>query len=77
VPAAQDLAKDCQRVMAGIMILFGLMFFVGGVLLLKWNTALGSGIVALIGFLWLRHIGPSVIVPRGTMPPTQPSPGRA
>jgi solute:Na+ symporter, SSS family len=77
VPAAQDLVKDTLRVLAGIMILFGLMFFVGGVLLLKWNTALGAGIFALIGFVWLRHIGPSVIVPRGTVPPTQPSPGRA
>ena len=39
------------------MILFGLMFFVGGVLLLRWGTALVMAVIALAGFLWLRRLG--------------------
>lgn len=77
IQPAQDLGKDALRVLAGIMILFGLMFFVGGVLLLKWNTAVGSGVTALIGFIWLRHIGPSEIAPPRAEAPTHPSPERA
>jgi solute:Na+ symporter, SSS family len=77
VPAAQDLACDIQRVIAGLMILFGLMFLVGGLLLLRWGTAAGSATVAIAGLLWLRHLGgSSQITEYLPEPPTHPSPHR-
>jgi solute:Na+ symporter, SSS family len=76
IQEAQDLGKDIQRVLAGIMILFGLMFTVGGVLLYKWNTAVGMAVMATIGMFWLRHVGPSVIAPPNYEAPTHPAPDR-
>ena len=77
ITPAQDLRKDIQRVLAGIMILFGAMFLVGGLLLLKWGTVLGMAIMLAIGLLWLRWLGPSIIAPPTPEAPTHPSPGRA
>lgn len=77
VPAAQDLWCDVQRVMAGLMILFGLMFSIGGALLLRWGVAAAMGALALAGYLWLRHLGTvSHITEHLPEPPTHPSPGR-
>jgi len=74
VPAAQDLGCDAKRVLAGLMILFGLMFLVGGLLLLRWNVAATSGAVFLVGFLWLRKLGTvSGITEYLPEPPTHPS----
>lgn len=55
---AQNLRHDLQRVMAGIMILFGSMFTVGGLLLYNWTAVIGMGIFAAIGFVWMRLLGP-------------------
>jgi solute:Na+ symporter, SSS family len=74
IQPAQDLAKDAQRVLAGLMILFGCMFAVGGLLLYKWYTFGGMAVTALVGFLWLRHIGPSIIAPPTYEAPTHPAP---
>jgi solute:Na+ symporter, SSS family len=77
VPAAQDLVCDIQRVLAGLMILFGLMFLVGGVLLLRWGVAGVSGAMFVIGYLWLRRLGTvSGITEYMPEPPTHPSPDR-
>ncbi|MDQ3389063.1 MAG: Na+:solute symporter [Gemmatimonadota bacterium] len=77
VPAAQDLGCDLLRVLAALMILFGLMFAVGGALLLRWNVALGMGLLAIAGYVWLRRLGTtSHIVEHLTEPPAQPNPGR-
>ena len=52
VPPAQDLTLDLLRVMAAAMILFGGMFLVGGVLLLRWEVAgINAGIAFLGGFM--------------------------
>ncbi len=50
-----SLAADLERVAAGLLILFGAMFAVGGVLLLKPGTAIGSGIALAIGTVLLRR----------------------
>jgi solute:Na+ symporter, SSS family len=76
-PAAQDLACDAQRVVAGLMILFGLMFAVGGFLLLQWTVGIVASVVAVAGYLWLRHLGTtSHITEYLPEPPTHPSPQR-
>jgi solute:Na+ symporter, SSS family len=77
VPAAQDLGCDIQRVLAGLLILYGLMFAVGGALLLRWGVAGVSATVAIVGYLWLRHLGTvSHITEHLPEPPTHPSPDR-
>jgi hypothetical protein len=69
IPAAQSLGHDILRVLAALMILFGLMFLIGGIVLLRWTTALGWGAVALLGFIWLRWLGPQPAVPQRYGPP--------
>lgn len=77
IPPAQDLACDVQRVLAALMILFGLMFLVGGVVLLRWGVAAAMLVVALVGGLWLRKLGHvSHITEHLPEPPTHPSPDR-
>ena len=53
---AQDLGRDLQRVAAGLLILFGLMFGVGGVVLLRPGVAAANGAMAAVGYLWLRRL---------------------
>lgn len=53
---AQDLGLDLQRVGAGLMILFGLMFGVGGVVLLRPGVAGMNLVTAVVGYLWLRRL---------------------
>jgi solute:Na+ symporter, SSS family len=63
IPAAQDLGCDLRRVAAGVMILFGLMFAVGSVVLYRWTTLAVTLVVAAVGFVWLKALGPSVVRP--------------
>lgn len=72
IAAAQDLGKDIQRVLAGIMILFGSMFAVGGLLLQRWSTLIAMVIMLSIGFAWRRYVGPTEIAPPTTEAPTHP-----
>ncbi len=53
---AQDLGRDILRVLAGLMILFGLMFFTGGTLFGRWGVATIAGVTAAAGLLWLRAL---------------------
>lgn len=69
----QDLSADIQRVLAGLMILFGLMFAVGGVIFLRWSVFLWMAAIAVVGLLWLRHLGPEAVAPELPEPPTHPS----
>jgi solute:Na+ symporter, SSS family len=74
-PPAQDLASDTRRVIASLLIIFGLLFGTGGILLLRWGTAISSLVVALAGYLWLRKLGPPDIIPRiGGEGPVEGSP---
>jgi SSS family solute:Na+ symporter len=73
IAPAQDLASDIQRVFAGVLILFGAMFAVGGVLLLRWGTAIAMTIMLAVGLLWLKRLGAPQIAPATTEAPTHPS----
>jgi len=77
VAPAQDLAKDVQRIVGGLLVLFGLLFATGGFLLLRPVTGLVSAVVAAAGWLWLKRLGPTEIAPALPEPPTHPNPGRA
>lgn len=66
---AQDLGRDAQRVLAGLMLLFGLMFAVGGLLFLRWGTFGAMTLLALLGWFWLRALGR----PRSAPPLPEPS----
>jgi Na+/proline symporter len=63
----QDLRRDLLCVAAGIMLLFGLLFGIGGLVLLKWRTAGVMLALALAGGLWLRslHAQPATPVAAG------------
>jgi Na+/proline symporter len=69
---AQDLGKDIQRVIAGLFILFGLMFSVGGLLLLRWGTAITLAAIAAVGYVWLRSLGKHEEAPLLPEPATHP-----
>lgn len=73
IAPAQELGKDIQRVIAALMILFGLMFAVGGALLLRWGTTAAMATLALAGFAWLRGLGPSREAPPLPEPATHPA----
>jgi Na+/proline symporter len=53
---AQNLGRDLLRVLAAMMLLFGVMFFIGGLLFARWGVVAGTGISAIIGWLWLRAL---------------------
>jgi Na+/proline symporter len=72
LPPAQDLGKDLLRVCAGMLLLFGLMFGVGGVVLARWGVGIANLAIAAVGFLWLRHLGPQEIAPATQGPATHP-----
>ncbi len=72
IAPAQDLGSDIQRVLAGVLILFGAMFAVGGALLLRWGTALAMSIMLVLGLLWLRRLGAPQMAPPQPEPPTHP-----
>ncbi len=71
---AQDLGRDAQRVVAGLMVLFGLMFAVGGALFLRWGTFGAMAALALAGGLWLWTLGDSPRAPDLPEPRTHPHP---
>jgi UPF0716 family protein affecting phage T7 exclusion len=72
LPPAQDLGKDLLRVCAGMLLLFGLMFGVGGVVLARWGVGIVNLAIAAVGFLLLRHLGPQEIAPATQGPATHP-----
>lgn len=71
---AQDLGRDALRVLAGLMLLFGLMFAVGGLLFFRWGTFGAMALLALIGWLWLRALGRPRSAPPLPEPKTHPHP---
>ncbi|MGQ0814733.1 MAG: sodium:solute symporter family protein [Gemmatimonadota bacterium] len=73
IAPAQNLGKDIQRVCAGILILYGSMFTIGGLLLYRWGTMLLMLIMAGAGFAWLRKLGATEIAPPMPEAPTHPS----
>jgi Na+/proline symporter len=73
VQPAQNMKKDIQRIMAGLMILFGLMFGIGGFLLLRYGVMTANLVVAVIGMIWLRRLGPPQIAPPAPEPHTHPT----
>jgi Na+/proline symporter len=58
VDPAQDLGHDALRACAGLLLLFGLMFAVGSVLLAEWSDVAVTGALAVAGLAWLRRLGP-------------------
>jgi len=56
VAPLQDLAADLWSTLFGIGFIFGAMFAVGGVLLLRWEAAGISGAVAIASGLLLRRV---------------------
>ena len=56
IPAGQDLGRDMLRVIAGLMLLFGLLFGIGGIVLLRWDTVAIMGVVGAVGGIWLRRL---------------------
>ena len=56
VTAETSLRKDLLRVAAGACVLFGLMFGLGGTLLLKFDAALGMLALSGIGWVALRRL---------------------
>ncbi len=59
LPAATSLRFEIQRVVAAVMILFGLMFGTGYLLLLRFGSAAAMGGIAIVGYLWLRSLNRS------------------
>ncbi len=52
----QSLRHDVLRSIAALMLLFGLLFGTGGVLLLRWDVAAWMGLLGLAGGGWLRFL---------------------
>jgi Na+/proline symporter len=72
VPPAQDLGRDLLRVVAGLAFLFGTMFGIGALLLLRWNTLILMTLLAVAGMYALLRLGKSRIAPALPEPPTHP-----
>ncbi len=56
----QSLKHDLHRVAAAVLLLFGLMFGVGALLLLRWDVAVWMGLLIVLGagsLWWLRRRG--------------------
>ena len=56
---AQDLGRELQRVAAGLLVLFGLMFALGGAVLLRPAVAAGNAAMAAAGYAWLHRLARS------------------
>jgi Na+/proline symporter len=54
---ADSLKTAALRTVAAVLVMFGLMFGVGAVLLLKWTTALVMVGMTVVGWLGLRRFG--------------------
>ena len=59
----QDLATDLKRVLAAILLMFGAMFAIGGFLLLQPLTGWVSLTVGVVGWMCLRQLNKSKILP--------------
>ena len=59
----QDLATDLKRVLAAILLMFGAMFAIGGFLLLQPLTGWVSLTAAVVGWMCLRQLNKSKILP--------------
>jgi solute:Na+ symporter, SSS family len=68
VSPAQDLALDLLKVCAATLLLFGLMFAIGGFLLLQSLTGWISLIIAAVGGFWLRQLNKRRVLPMTTRP---------
>lgn len=77
IPPAQDLGRDILRIVAGLLVLFGLLFGIGAVLLLRPATAVVSTLVAVVGLVWLYRLGKPLTAPPMPEPPTHPTARRA
>lgn len=60
---AQNLAKDLQKVLASILLLFGALLGTGGFLLLKPNIGWIFLIIAVLSGMWLRQLNKLKILP--------------
>lgn len=60
---AQDLGQDIKRTIAAALLLFGAMFAIGGFLLLQPFTGWVSLIITVVGWMWLRQLGRSKVIP--------------
>lgn len=60
---AQDLGQDIKRTIAAALLLFGAMFAVGGFLLLQPLMGWISLLLAVVGWMWLRQLGRSKVMP--------------
>jgi Na+/proline symporter len=69
---AQDLSRDVLRTVAGLMILFGLMFAIGAALLFRWGTLAAMLALAIAGGVWLRALGRPMSAPPMPEPATHP-----
>jgi hypothetical protein len=56
IASDQDLGLDVLRVLAGLLLLLGLMFGVGGLVMLRPTTAAVMFTIATAGLLWLRAL---------------------
>ena len=56
VDSAHSLKHDLLRVGAAVLVLFGLMFGVGAVLLLRWDVAAAMAVLVLLGAGGLRFL---------------------
>jgi hypothetical protein len=72
IAPAQDLGKDVLRTVAGLMILFGLMFAIGALLLFRWGTLAAMLALAIAGGVWLRALAPPMSAPPLPEPATHP-----
>jgi Na+/proline symporter len=73
LPPAQDLGHDLQRVCAGLLLLFGLMFGIGSVVLLRWAVLVMMVAMAVAGAVWLKILGRPEEAPALPEPATHPS----
>ena len=68
ISPAQDLGRDILKVFAATLLLFGLMFGIGGFLLLQSSTGWISLIIAAIGGFWLRQLNKRRLLPMSSRP---------
>ncbi|ACB50753.1 Na+/solute symporter [Crocosphaera subtropica ATCC 51142] len=60
---AQNLKNDVLKVLAAILVMFGIMFAIGGFLLLQSITGFVSLTIAVIGGFWLRKLNKKKVLP--------------
>ncbi len=53
---AQDLGRDVQRVLAALLVLFGAMFAVGGLVMLRFGVFAAMTVTAVLGWAWLSSL---------------------